>query len=302
MNPIFKGILFVGVSAALVGFAMDSQVGKEQEQLRQSLTDTRARLRILDKEVENARQRRIKLQGEVGNLGDLDKKHSENMTAIPQEQKKAEELLVKFKAADADRAAAVLAVRENEKKAVPRTMTLKDNSKLEKFVLSNISDDDVLTVEHANGLMKLTADRLTPDYSKRLGLGWKPVPPVAPELKPQEKVLVSVAQQSALKKLTPEEKAEIKKLESLSVSEQLTKLETELGKAQNALEEAKRDMRALDIRKSDAKVKGGTGQTYGDLKVAAGARVTLLAKKITTLQGQRRGLQKQLDGIKTDGY
>lgn len=302
MNPLLKGILFLALAGGLVAYAMDDKIGKEQEKLQQSLTDFSSRLRILDKETETVRQRRARLQNEVGTVADLDKQNNENMVAIPEERKKADELLLKWKAADQERAAAVMAVRENEKKLPPHSLTLKDNSKLEQFILRSVGEDDVLTVEHANGLMKLPADKLTPEYAEHLGIGWKPVPPAAPELKPQEKVMISVAQQAAEKKMSPEEKNAIKQIEKLTASEQLSKVEAELLKTQSDFEAAKQDMRALDIRKSDAKVKGGTGQTYGDLKIAAGAKVSTLAKRVVFLQSQRRSLVKQVEGIKTDGY
>lgn len=302
MSGILKGIVFAGVVGGLVAYGMDSKVGKEQEQLQQSLSDMKGRMRIAEKEVEAAQQRRTKLQQDVGTLTDLDKTNTENMAAIPEEQKKAVELVAKFKALDEERASVVLMVRENDKKLAPRQLVLKDGSKLEKFVLRGVSDDDVVSAEHADGLTKLPADKLSPEYAAHLGLGWKPVPPAAPELKAQDKVIVSVAQQSATQKLTPEQKAEIKKLQSLSASEQLVKVETELNKAKADLETARAEMRALDIRKSEAKVKGGNGVTFGQLKVDAGAKVAMLAKKVTALQGQQRGLQKQIKGIATDGY
>lgn len=302
MNGILKGILFLGAVGGMVAYGMDSKVGKEQEQLQQSLGEMKSKVRTAEKEVELAQQRRTKLQGDVGTLTDLDKTNTANMAAIPEEQKKTVELLAKFNAQDNERASAILAVRENDKKLPPRQLVLKDGSKLEQFVLRGISEEDVVSAEHADGLTKIPADKLSAEYAAHLGLGWKPVAPVSPALKPQDQVIVNVAKQTLAEKLTPEQKAEIKKLESMSASEQLAKVEIQLSAAKAELETARAELRALDIRKSDAKVKGGNGITYGQLKVEAGTRVALLAKKVTALQGQQRGLQKQIKGIATDGY
>jgi uncharacterized membrane-anchored protein YhcB (DUF1043 family) len=302
MSGILKGIIFAGVVGGIVAYGMDSKVGKEQEELQQSLTDMKARLRIAEKEVDTIQAKRTKLQQDVGNLTDLEKTSTDSMAAIPEEQKKSVELMAKFTALDAERASAILAVREKDKQLPPRQLTLKDGSKLEKFVLRNVGDDEVITAEHADGLAKLTPDKLTPEYAAHLGLGWKPAAPSPPELKAQEKVLVSVAQQSLTQKLTPEQKAEIKNLESKSASEQLAKVKIEMAKVSEELDSARAEVRALDIRKSDGKVKGGNGVTYGQLKVEAGTKVSMLAKKLTSLQAQKRALEKQIKGIATDGY
>lgn len=301
MNPILKGILFVAIACGVTGWVWDSQIAKDQEKLSQDLADAQSSLRHLDKQVEDANQRRISLQGEVDVVTEVEKQHNSNMAAIPEEQKKAAELLEKLKAADADRASAVQAVREAEKKAAPRTLTLKDNSKLEQFVLKNVAEDDVLSVEHANGIMKLAPDRLTAEYSKRLGLGWKAVFPNAPDLTPDQKATIAVAQQAADQKIDPAEKAAMKQLEGKNASEELAKVETALGLAKGQLEDARQQVRALDIRKPDAVVRG-SNKTYGDLKVEASEKVAALAKKVVSLQQRRRILQKTIEGIKTDGY
>ncbi|MDB6135582.1 MAG: hypothetical protein JWM59_3825 [Verrucomicrobiales bacterium] len=301
MNPILKGILFVAIACGVTGWVWDSQIAKDQEKLTQDLADARSSLHHLDKQVEDANLRRISLQGEIDILTELEKQSNNNMAAIPQEQKKAAELLEKLKAADADRASAVQAVREAEKKAPPRTLTLKDNSKLEQFVLKNVTEDGVLSVEHANGIMKLAPDRLPAEYSKRLGLGWKVVFPDPPSLTPDQKATVSVAQQAADQKIDPAEKVAMKQLEGKNASEELAKVETALGIAKGQLEDARQEVRALDIRKTNAVVQG-SNKTYGDLKVAASDKVSALAKKVITLQQRRRSLQKTIEGIRTDGY
>ncbi len=301
MNPILKGVFFVALGCGVTGWVWDTEIAKDQEQLTQALADANGNLRQLDKQVEDANQKRIALQGEVDVVTEMEKQNSDNMAAIPQEQKKAVELLEKLKAVDADRASAVQAVREAEKKAAPRTLTLKDNSKLEQFVLKSVGDDEVLSVEHANGLMKLTPDRLTPEYSTRLGLGWKTVFPDPPNLDADQKATVVVAQQAADQKIDPAEKAAMKQLEGKNATSELAKVETALGLAKGQLENARQEVRALDIRKSDAMVKGSS-KTYGDLKVDASEKVAALAKKVITLQQRRRSLMKTIEGIKTDGY
>ncbi|RYD36595.1 MAG: hypothetical protein EOP86_05590 [Verrucomicrobiaceae bacterium] len=301
MNPILKGILLVAIACGVTGWVWDSEIAKDQEKLTQDLADARSNLRHLDKQVEDANQRRISLQGEIDVVTELEKQHNNNMAAIPQEQKKAAELLEKLKAADADRASAVQVVREAEKKAAPRTLTLKDNSKLEQFVLKNVAEDGVLSVEHANGIMKLTPDRLTAEYSKHLGLEWKVAFPDPPNLTPDQKATVAVAQQAVDQKIDPAEKVAMKQLEGQNASEELAKVETALGITKGQLEDARQEVRALDIRKADAVVKG-SNKTYGDLKVAASEKVSALARKLVSLQQRRRILQKTIEGIKADGY
>lgn len=301
MNQTVKVILMLAFAAGTIGMAMDKQLGSKQEEIQKSVTEMNIRLRNTETELEAARQRQIKLQGEVGTITDLEAKTAESQTAIPEEQAKIKQLLEKWAEVEKERLAAVDAVRAAELKATPRNMKLADGSVLEGFVLRKLTGDETLTVEHNGGLVKLTADKLNPEYITRLGLGWKPVPPVGAKLSPDDEAIMQEAKIVADEGLSPEELAESKAAEKMDLGSQLARVEASLGKAEVAFDAAKAKTAYLRMFKSDATPKN-TSKTYGELRTEASEAVAAAARKVEALRVQRNVLQKKIKGIKTDGF
>lgn len=301
MNQTVKVILMLGLAAGTIGFAMDKELGNKQEEIQKSITEMKGRLRNAETELEAAKQRHIKLQGEVGTITDLDAKNTENQAAIPQEQAKIKALLEKWAEVEKDRVAAVEAVRAAELNAAPRDLKLADGTVLQGFVLRNLTPEETLTVEHNGGLVKLTPDKLTPEYSTRLGLGWKPEPPANADLSSNDQATMKEANKVVEEGMSPEELAESKAAEKMDLGSQLARVESSLGKAEVAFDTAKAKADHLRIFKSDAKPKNSS-KTYGQLRTEASEVVAAAARKVEALRVQRNVLQRKIKGIKTDGF
>lgn len=295
MNPIVKITVIVALAAGAVFLGKDLKNGKEQEELQTRIKDATSRLDSLTRDLDSAKTRQIKLRAEVAQTTGLDAENIANLASITNDQKAAKEMLSKWAALEAERAAAVFAVREKEKKAPPAQMILADGTKLENFTLRSISEDGTLAVEHSNGLMKLKADRFKPEYAARLGLGWKPAPPAAPELRQSDMLNIALAKSAAEKAASPEEQGANKTLGSPEVGGALEKIEAELGKAMVALEETRRGLRVINMYKAGAKDKNG--RNYGDLKKEANEQLATITAKVQSLQAERRDLQSRLKPI-----
>lgn len=289
-------------AVAALFFGLRMQKDRELDALQQDYNSHLTRASELSRETALIKEKLQNAEAEQGSAGDLELAHNTSLANIAAEQKKIEALLAKWPAVEAERAAAVKAVREKETTRPPVDITLADGTKLEKFVVRNVPSEDVVAVEHATGVVKLSADKLPTDIKERLALGWKPDPPPTVTMDKQGNAVVKQAERVALEKAAAAETAkELRNVEVDSttiggVARALAQAGSQLEKAEQAFEDERANIRRLGIFKSEVMDKG-TSKTYGQLKKEANARLASLAGRIKTLRGEKNNLEYKLKSM-----
>ena len=298
MNSNIKSLLWLIAAGTALYFGLRLSKQRDLEALQQDYNTLTARASELSRDVALTKEKLHNAQAESEIAGDFEARHNASLASIVAEQKKIENLLIKWPEVESDRAAAVKAVREKESTRPPSEVTLTDGTKLERFVVRGVPNEQTVAVEHASGVVKLTADNLPGEVKARLALGWIPVPPASVSVDKEGNAIVKQAVSQAL---SQEAAADLSKELNLSekdnttivgVTRALANVESQLAKAEKAFEKERITIRQLGIFKSDAR--DGAGSSYGKLKQDANARLTSLARRIQALRGERSKLQHTL--------
>jgi hypothetical protein len=230
---------------------------------------------------------------------DFEANHNASVANIGLEQKKIDQLLEQWPKIDSDRAAAVDAVRKLESTKPPYTITLTDGSKLENFIVRNVTDETTVSVEHSSGVLKLTADKLPEDLRTRLGLGWRPEPPPSMTIDKSGNAVVKQAVKLANEKQAAEDTAKELGIDApdttsmAGVSRAIVVVEARLKKAKEAFDAERANIRKLAIFKPNLKP-AGSNKTYADLGKEANLRLAELAGQVQALTAERNNLQHKL--------
>ena len=298
MNSSFKSLLWLIAAGAAVYFGFNLHKERGMEALQQEYNSLTAQASELSRDRALVKEKLHNAQAESGSAGDFEAKHNASLSNIAIEQQKIEALLAKWPQVEADRGAAVRAVREKESTLPPADVTLADGTQLQRFVVRAVPTEETVAVEHSSGVVKLAADKLPVNIKERLAIGWKPAPPATVSVDKEGNAIVKQAENQALKQQAADDKVkelDIPEKDSTSiggVTRALAIAEALLAKAEKSFEEERAKIRRLAIFKSDAT--DASGKSYARLKKDANARLTSLAGRIQALRAERNNLQHKM--------
>ena len=228
----------------------------------------------------------------------LESKHKASAENIIVEKKKIDELLQKWTATDAERETAVKEVRVLEATKPPATLAMAEGAPLTQFMLRSVPDEKTISVEHSGGLGKISADKLSAEYKKRLGLGWKPEPPAGIIIDKEGKAVIKAATQTAEQKAVDDDldkelpgTPQADTMTMAGTARAIASTETSLAKATEAMKAERANVKKLAMFKQNM---ASGGATYGEQSKAANLRLMKLAQRVTTLQHQLTALENKL--------
>lgn len=299
MNSTIKSLLWVSAAVAALVFGIKLQKDRQIEALQKDYTMEVARSAELVRETALVRAKLEQAEGDSRAATEFESKHLASLARIAEAQKKIEGLIAQWPAVEADRAAAVREVRDKETTRPPASVTLTDGTRMDNFVVRRVIDETTLAVEYANGLVKLTADKLPEELKRRLGLGWKPEPPPVlfidkdgnAVIKSEGKPAGEPAAKDAATGEPGPGKADLGTM--AGVSRALAAVESQLARTQADLETQRARIRKLEIFKSNVIAPGGS-KTYGALKKEANILLAGLAGRVQALRAERNNLQYKL--------
>ncbi len=299
MNSAIKSILWLAAAAAAVVFGLQVQKNREIEELQKETADAGARAKELSANIAMVRAKIEQAQVESTAGADFESKHNNSVLNVAAEQKKIDEIIGKWPAVEADRAAAVLAVREKERTRAPYSITLTDGTKMENFAVRSVQDENTVLVEHSSGLVKIPSEKLPAELKTRLGLGWKPQPPPpGMTIDKEGNAVIKQAVKQANEKAALSDAANELGLGSVDtgtlagVTRAIAATEAMLSKTQVAFESERANIRKLEIYKPNLAAPGG--KTYGALKKDANVRLVALAGRVQALRGELANLKHKL--------
>jgi hypothetical protein len=218
-----------------------------------------------------------------------------NITA---EKKKIDELLQKWTETDLLRETAVKEVRALEATKPPATLAMAEGPPLTQFLLRSVPDEKTISVEHSGGLGKFSADKLTAEYKKRLGLGWKPEPPAGIDIDKEGKAVIKAATQTAEHQAVEDDlDKELKvtppadTMTMAGTARAIAATETSLATAKEAMKAERANVKKLAMFKQNM---ASGGRTYAEQSKQANLRLIKLAGRVTTLQNQLTSLENKL--------
>ena len=295
----FKSILWLLAAGAALYFGLRLQKERGLDELQQDYNNVTARAMELSRDMAALKEKLQNARMEGGTGESFEAAHNASLANLAAEQKKIENLLAQWPVVEADRVAAVQTVREKTFLLPPATITLADGSKLEKFVVKSVPNEQTVGVEHAHGLVKLSLDKTPDDLKERLALGWKPDLPATLSMDKDGNAIVRQAQRSAAGKEAEAEAAKdlnLMEKDSTTIgglTRSLAATETMLAQAEKNFDSERLYIRTLGIFKSDIK-DPKTGKTYGQVKKEANARLSGLAVQVSALRAQRSEVQHKM--------
>jgi len=288
---MLKSIFVLGAAGAAVFFGLRMKHDKTLEVLKKTES---AALEELAASAKNLEVMRAKLEVERTGSKEgeaFEEKYNQSTALLAAEKKRIGEIVAEWSKLDAERAAAVKAVRDKEPTRPPETLSLADGKKLTGCVIRSVPDEKTVSLEHSGGLGKIPAEILPVDVKARLGLGWRVDPPALLDFDQKGNI---IAQNAA-----GESSAEELNLDALDMSsvaavvKSLAIVETHLSKAKAALLSEKAVLRKHSIFKPEV-VAAGTGKTYRELKEECNLRLASLTTRVDELENVRGNLQKKL--------
>lgn len=300
---MLKSMIWVVLGIAAVVVGLHFQKEKELGELQKEYDGVLTRSNEVNREIGLVKAKIDIAQTENGSGADLEAKHNASVVTIGAEQKKIEAIVAEWPAVETARFDAVKQVRENEFKKPVYSLTMPDGTKLDSFAVRGVPDENTVSVEHANGLVKMPADKLPDDLRKRLGLNWKPEPPAAMQIDREGNAVLKQATRETEEKAAAEETARelgVANLDTTTISgltKSLAVVDAQLTKALASLEAERANLRKLDIFKANMPAPG-TGKTYGTLKKESSVKMAALAGRVQRLRGERADLQQKMKSFK----
>ncbi len=293
MNSIAKNAILLGASGAALFFGLRMKHDQEVGALKHSSTVAKGELEeaVKNLEILRAKLEVAKTESKAGS--GFEEKHNQSVAEIAAEKKQIAEVLAKWSTVDAERVAAVKAVRDKEPTRPPGAMSLADGSQLTQVVIRSVPDEKTVSVEHSGGLGKIPVEKLPEEVKARLGIGWKVEPPPMLDFDGKGDAIVKQGTDGAA---VPTEELDLKTLDTSNIAavvKSLALVESHLTKTSAALETEKAVMRKHSIYKPDL-VAPGTDKTYRALKEECQVRLVSLANRVEALKGARGTLQQKL--------
>lgn len=295
---MIKSLISVGAGLACLLAGLHFHYNREIATLQKDYENQAARAAELNKEAALERARLEQEQGELAAGADYEALHNANVATIAAEQKKIEQLIDEWPKVETERLETVKAVREQETKRPPYTLTLADGTKLENFVVRNIPDEKTVAAEHSSGIVKLSVDKLPDDLKEKLGIGWKPEPPARLEIDREGNAVVKQAirqmdEKEAAAEAARELNIELPDTNTMGgVTRALAVIEARLAKMQAAFDSERANARKLAMFKPN--LPGPGGKTYAVLGKESNDRLVALAGQLTNLRTERSKLQHKL--------
>jgi hypothetical protein len=295
---MIKSLILVGAGLACLMAGLHFHFNREIAALQKDYENQGARAAELNREAALERARLEQEQGENAAGADYEALHTANVATIAAEQKKIELLIDEWPKVDAERQETVKAVREQETKRPPYTLTLADGTKLENFVIRSLPDEKTISAEHSSGIVKLAVDKLPDDLKEKLGLGWKPEPPARLEFDREGNAVVKQAirqldEKEAINDTARELNIELPDTNTMGgVTRALAIIEARLAKTQSAFDAERANARKLAMFKPN--LTGPGGKTYAVLGKESNDRLVALAGQLTNLRTERSKLQHKL--------
>ncbi len=302
MNSLLKSLIFGALALGTLLAGIHYQRDREIKGLQQEYEILASRAAELARETALAKANLEQAQALSSSGADFEANHNASVANIAREQKKIDQLLEQWPKVDADRAAAVDAVRKLETTKPPYTLTLTDGSKLENFIVRSVPDEKTVSVEHSSGVFKVAADQLPEDLRTRLGLGWRPEPPPSMTIDRNGNAVVKQAVKLANEKQAAEDTAKELGIDApdttslAGVSRAIVVVEARLKKAKEAFDAERANIRKLAIFKPNLKP-AGSNKTYADLGKEANLRLAGLAGQVQALTAERNNLQHKLKSM-----
>lgn len=291
MNPILKNTILVGASGAALFFGLRMKHDQEVAALKHSAKVAQGELEEATKNLEILRAKLDVAKTESKAGSGFEEKHNQSVAELAAEKKKIAEVMTKWSGVDAERVAAVKAVRDKEPTRPPGVISLADGTKLTQAVIRSVPDEKTVSVEHSGGLGKIPVEKLPEEVKARLGIGWKVEPPP---------MLDFDGKGNALAKQGPgadgTEELNLATLDTSNIAavvKSLALVESHLTKTSAALETEKALMRKHSIYKPDL-VAPGTDKTYRALKEECQVKLASLAERVEALKGAKGTLQQKL--------
>lgn len=295
MNSILKGIFVLGAAGAAVFFGLRMKHDKALEVLKKSEVTALEELAASSKNLE-VMQAKLEIEKTGSKEGDAyEEKFNQSSAVIAAEKKRIAEIMTQWSKLDAERAAAVKAVRDKEPTRPPETLILADGKKLTGCVIRSVPDEKTVSLEHSGGLGKIPAEMLPADVKSRLGLGWRVDPPAMLDFD-QKGNPVAKSAPGPETGGSPGEQLDLTALDMSSVAavvKSLALVESHLSNARAALLSERAVLRKHSIFKPEL-VAEGTGKTYRELKEESNLRLGSLTTRVEALETARGDLQKKL--------
>ncbi|MDB6068924.1 MAG: hypothetical protein JWL81_95 [Verrucomicrobiales bacterium] len=296
---MLKSMIWVVLGLAAVATGLHFQKEKELEELQKEYDGILTRSTEVNREIGLVKAKIELAQAENGSGADLEAKHNASVANIGAEQKKIEAIVAEWPSVESARYDAVKQVRDNEFKKPVYTLALPDGTQLESFAVRGVPDENTVSVEHANGLVKMPADKLPAELKSRLGLNWKPEPPAAMQIDREGNAVLKQATRETEEKAAADETAKELGLGNLDtttmsgLTKSLAVVDAQLTKALVSLEAERANLRKLDMFKGNA-ISPVAGKNYATLKKESSQKMAALAGRVQRLRSERADLQHKM--------
>ncbi len=299
MNSLVKSLLWIIAAVVALFFGIRFQKDREIAELQTEYQSIASRAKSLNTDTALVQAKLEQAMGDSTAGSEFESKYMASIANIASEQKKIDELINKWPGVEAERLAAVQAVREQESTKPPYSLTLADGTKLENFVVRSVPDEKTISAEHSSGLVKVAAENLPEALRARLGFGWKSEPPASMSIDKNGNAVVKQAVKDAEQQVENDKAAKELGLANAGdtntlsgVTKALAVTESMLSKALVAMEAERANIRKLDIFKPN--LMGPGGKTYAVLKKEANDRLAGLAGRVQALRAERNNLQHKM--------
>jgi hypothetical protein len=298
MNQHLKSCFWLAVALASIFWGLRYQKTREMAILKTELADVTKRSSEMTKESTLLKAKLDLMEQENAQGANVEESLKQSLSSVAEEQKKIEALVQEWRGLDAARKTAVLEAREKEKTRPAATVKLADGTVMEKFAFRSAVDDNTVSAEYSNGIIKLAADKLPEEMRARLGFGWNPEQPMTLFLdKSGNSVVKKALEEDEMKTAAAEVALELggNKSDTATmegVARTLAKTEALLAKATTALDAQRQKIRQLAMFKQN--LMGPEGKTYAVHQKEANKYLAALAGRIQALRNEKIKLQAKL--------
>lgn len=298
MNSALKSLLLMAIAIGALVYGIYLHKSRQIAGLETDLSALNSRSKELAKEITVLRAKAELAQEESQTAAGFEATHKESEAVIAAEMKRIDELAATWQQLDTERVAAVKKARETSPTLAPARVTLTDGTVLENLVVLSVPNENTISVEHSNGLVKLTAEKLPADLKDRLGLGWTPAAPGVFSVDKNGIGSVTATDKPADTSSTVSAPApQAEDLQTVTgLTRAIASTEAKLASAQKEMNNERANIRRLNMFKSDMKA-ANDSRTYGALKKEANLRLAKQAQKVLELQSTLDGLKHRLKGL-----
>ncbi len=302
MNSTLKSLTWVAVALVTLYFGVRFQKEREIRDLTQQKEVLTGRAAELAKDLVVTRTKLQAAEAESTVASTLEAQHNASLENITAEQQKVDDLMARWSEAEAERAASVAEVRERAATQKPVTYPLPGGKEMKDVVVRSVPDENTVSVEYANGLVKLKADEVPEKLKAMLGLGWRPIPPPRLTLDKDGNAVVKAGAikasgESAASEVARElATAETDSTSIPGLSRALTKVDALLKKSKADYEAQRLKVKKWTIFKKDLSP-AGSNMTYGELRQEGNNELVRIAGRVQALKAEKAKIEHKLKSM-----